>query len=538
MPSHEREQIRNSYNEFQPGQRLNFTLQTLQPDGSVAPTERQITISDIRGGGFFGKVLVPENENLVIKTSLPDPWRHLWRIVNWGFKPFPTQSNELSAQLEHLAAKLIHGVLPVVSTGKFFSPASYGYTHLSTGYAQVVEKMDGRGPRFDLSENEFQRFRQAQKELLRIGLDWGLEQAGQIHPDNPFGMANLWFDEKRKAWIWLDTIPAIPHRGFVLPTFYFRFHKDMRHWFYQKETTFNRIHPGYFLTELVKNRNLFSPEDYQTIRAELELYGRIWEEKERIKKPEEKELEFVLKAFSGVFTETDIYRFLSDPAFRKGKLDTFLRIMKDPQYRTYWLNRNIVLKGVEQAKSKGLITEDEWKAAWQAVEINNNLKELNHKKQVLIGLQTYYLVTSEIINVIEGSIYLSTIFAEDKLSRVGLGIFLGWVLPSILRPAGTLLAEAVSKIDLKTAAGISALPKVGGYFAIPAQIGISASSETALVWHCTVRNIIATLSKIIRPWGGWNTQHEAELWERLGKKLERLGTKVDSTDSSQRTSKS
>lgn len=133
--------LNNLYQEYSPGDQISFPLHTLQSDGNIITSERSITIEDIRGGGFFGKVIIPRDENFVIKTSLPDPWHHLWRIVNWNFREFPAQSEEKSAKLEHLATRLIHNVLPVISNGRFYSPDSYGYTRLAPGYAQVVEKL-------------------------------------------------------------------------------------------------------------------------------------------------------------------------------------------------------------------------------------------------------------------------------------------------------------------------------------------------------------------------------------------------------------
>lgn len=107
---------------------------------------------------------------------------------------------------------------------------------------------------------------------------------------------------------------------------------------------------------------------------------------------------------------------------------------------------------------------------------------------------------------------------ENKEAAVATGLFVGWVLPSIIRPAITMLAQELSGIDLKTAMKISALPKAGSYLAVPADLAanlkhLSGSSEE--IWHYTLRNLVARLSKILKPWGGWGTQHEAELWDRL-----------------------
>jgi hypothetical protein len=108
---------------------------------------------------------------------------------------------------------------------------------------------------------------------------------------------------------------------------------------------------------------------------------------------------------------------------------------------------------------------------------------------------------------------------------VALGVFIGWVLPSILRPLGTQLIGALSHTDLTVAAKISILPKAGTYLPVPAQIGAMAGHESApQIWHYTVRKIIASLSHL-SPSGGWNTELEGKLMNLLGKPLEKLGKK-------------
>lgn len=518
---------RSPYNEYSPGDKVQFSIRTLKPDGSLATKDHRITIGDIRGGGFFGRVLVPEDEDFVIKTSLPDPWHHLWRTINWDFKPFPAQSNEVAAQLEHLSTRLIHQVLPVLSEGKFYSPDSSGYTHLSTGIAQVVEKMRGRGPRFDLPENEFLKFRTAQKELTIIALNLGLEQAGQIHPDNPFSLANLWWNDEKGVWIWLDTIPAIPHKGWIKPLFHFKFHKDMRHWFYQKATTFNRIHTGYFLTEISRNRHLFSEETFQELKAGLELYDSLREDYERQQKGNRADFSPALRAScetaKDLIRERFILKILADPKFRQEKIETLGKIITDPAYRVSYFNRSFTLRGIETAFEEGIISQEERQIAWEMVDGKKDPKALDGKK-TLAGLQLYYIVTGEILNVIEGSAYLQAIFTENKLQAAALGVFVGWVLPSILRPVSTSIIGKVTNKDLRVARGVSALPKVGSYLAVPAQLSVDATSKADGIWHYTVRSIITHLSKMSPSGsGGLGTQLEAELWEKLGKRLEKLG---------------
>lgn len=503
------EAVKNSYNQFSEGDHLSFFLQTLEPDGLEFSPEESV-VEDIKGGGFFGKVIIPEDKPYVIKTSIPDSWHHLWRHVNWGFKPLPAQVSETAAQLEHLSTRLIHKVLPVLSNGEFYSPDSLGYTRFPTGFAQVVEKVNGRGPRYDQDKDEFSEFKEAQRQLLKLGLSLGLEQVGQIHPDNPFGMANLWRDEQNQRWVWMDTIPAIPHNGLIYPLFHFRFHGDLRRWFYQKQATFNRIHTGYFLSEIAKNKHLFSDEEFQAIKSELILYEELWQEHKKAQRDQETELKPAIYALGNTLLSVA-------PKIGEALIKTpvnLVRMFIDPKYR-----RGFVLKGIDEAKKQGLISEEEWKMACDSVELTSK------EGHVLGGLLAYNFATSRILDIIEYSSYGAAFLGEDKLQMAALGFFTGWVLPSIIRPGSAIVAGLATNLDLKTATKFSLIPKAGGMLGPIAQLsGAGEGSEQVL--HYAIRHYIAMLSKLINPAGGWSTELEAKLWKLIGAPLERIGKKT------------
>ncbi|MDP3998045.1 MAG: hypothetical protein Q8P89_00305 [bacterium] len=288
------------YKEYLPGDRVDFTVRTLHSDGSLTTEDKWLIIEGIRGGGFFGQVLIPQDQNFVIKTSLPDPLHHLWRTIRWELKPFPAQNIEVAAQLEHLSTRLINKVVPILTNGKFQSPDSLGYTQLPTGYAQVLEKMYGRGPR---DKNEALKFRQAQKEIIQLALNLGLEQAGQVNPNNPFSLANLWWNDEKGVWIWLDTIPAIPHKAWEEKLLSLDFNKVVRDWFYQKVVTFGRVHTAYFLNEINQHRHSFSDQDFEEIKANLYLYEKLWEDKEETVKNDKHDLRLAIKPLTGLIKQ-------------------------------------------------------------------------------------------------------------------------------------------------------------------------------------------------------------------------------------------
>ena len=63
---------------------------------------------------------------------------------------------------------------------------------------------------------------------------------------------------------------------------------------------------------------------------------------------------------------------------------------------------------------------------------------------------------------------------------------------------------------------VSAIPKLGGYLAVPADMAKRLGNRSEMIWHYTKRGVIASLSKIMRPWGGWNSDLEEKLWQNLG----------------------
>lgn len=494
----EKERSVNPYREFKEGQTLDFNLITILPHCERL-TPKTIVIDKVKSGGFFGKVLIPKNEDYIIKTSLPDPLKHLARTLYWGLRQFPTQHNETSAKLEHIATRLIHKVLPTLTNGRFYAPDSLGYTKLLTGYAQVLEKMEGRPPRFDLPENEIKLFQDSQKELTKLALELGFEHAGQIHPDNPFGLANLWFDQKRGVFVWLDTIPAMQHRG---P---FKFHREIRKEFKEDKPTFNKIHTDRFSETLRRYRYLFSYEEYKDIEDNLELYRRLSTEDKTTKRTPSDAFNasYELMADAGDF-------FLHLPKKTVSAAVSPVRVIFNKDYRD-----NVTISGVKKAQEQGIIGQREMD---EAIDLIKETEKDPVRKLIMITLYGYYFTVGRTSDLIAASIVYNGYQSDDFFMGLIKAFAFDTLYPALMRRVGTMAIGGITRTELSTAANVASVPWIPGsaYSAVPAQIAISSAKKSELIWHYRVREQIANLT-------GYGTQLEATVWNKVGKRLESIG---------------
>ena len=501
-------------------------------------------VEDIRGGGFCGKALL--FPDCVVKTTEPDPWHLLWRRVNrlasHGSVIFPPQVAETAAQLDSLSTRIIHKTVPYLTDGQVVSPNSFGYTQLeSLGFAQVVERMNGRGAKFDASLGESAKFKQIRQRIWDLGITMGIEQAAQVHPENPFGKPNLWTIDGEK-FIWLDTLPAIPHTGFVLPAFHFGFHQDVKQRIGNGDLTFNRIHTDKFRLAIRTNAELIPASALDELDFYTSLYDEVWESsKEELHNEKQVLIKFALtngiidasqadrisnssfeyyafvtkmivdpavRAFIEFAENTPIGKVFSDKQFRRD----IVRFMGDPQFRADKIIKNTALRGMEDAYQLGLVSDEEYKEAWRIFQTKNHGNKL---ATTYLFLQSYYLVTGAIINSISIPVIASSVIAENPIARLSLGLFIDLVVPSVVRAASTAAVGLATHQDLRAAIIASSIPKAGSYIGVPADVAHKFGKQSELIWHYTKRGIIASLSKILRPWGGWNSDLEKSLWDKL-----------------------
>lgn len=502
-------------------------------------------IEDIRGGGFYGRAIILEDRDIIIKTAEPDSWHLLWRKLNWKTRPFPPQTSENAALLDHLSTRIIHIVVPLFTEGEVITPDSYGYIDMGPlGYAQVLERMHGHGARFGTDENA--RVRTHRKNIWNLGISLGLEHAAQIHPKNPFGKQNVWLNENGQI-IWLDTLPAIRHTGFVLPAFHFRFHKEVKEEIGNGKTTFNHLHTERLKAHLhVKSRQLGS-YDHDRLEYYLSSYESVWGEYQQEIREESRTLviadalrrgmitqqqaetlcrssfayrnfifrtmiEPAARAFSEFIQQSPIYRAGFDRQFQRA----ILRFFQDPDFRQQRILENTVLKGTKEAYLHGLITEDEWNDSLNAIATSQMPTEEKRKLMSAYALlQTYYIITGRIIDSISYPTMISAPFAENPGARFALGFFIDMAIPPIIRVAATTAIAAIMKQNLSVATKVSAWPKLGSWLALSADFAHRSGNRSEMIWHYTKRGLIASLSKMLRPWGGWNTDLEERLYDAL-----------------------
>lgn len=519
-----------------------FTATALSP--ILEPITIGGQVEDIRGGGFYGKVLLFENE--VIKTTEPDAWHKLWRHINWGLSPFPPQSNELAAKLDFLSGKIISKIVPVLTKGSVVVPDSLGYTDLGNiGYGQVIERVYGRGARFDTGHRDNEVFARTRENLWRLGVALGLEQVSQIHPGNPFGKPNLWTNDNGQM-IWLDVLPAIKHTGWVWPAFNFSFHKEISEEIGEGQLTFNRIHTDRLRKYLKLNPEEFSSSDTDELDLYFNTYDQISDKyslengrnnrelviedslrrgvisADQARKLTESDIAYTrflagtvvkpgLEAFTDVIEGTILYRAFTDRDFRAD----IKRFFHNADFRQQKFIEHTILNGTRQAYELGLIDEGEWIESWKVLD-NPMINDAETKKlaSTYLGLQAWYLASSSIMNALTISVGASVFFAERPLPRLVLAGFIEFVLPSIVRVGSTALVGEMTGQDLRTAIKVSAIPYLG-HSAVAADLAHRYGNRSEKIWHYTKRGVIASLSKLLRPWGGWNSDLEASLWEKL-----------------------
>lgn len=497
------------HHQLEAGKPVRFAAHQIDlTTGGWFSQEVQDAVVDIRGGGFYGKVLL--FDDYVIKTTQPDPWHELWRQVNWN-EPFPPQTYQAAATAEYLATSIIHRLVPKVVGDDVYTPKPLGYTRLGTlGYAQLIERMHGHIP--DLNLQDTQRIGQVRERIWNAGVQVGIEHAAQVHPDNPFGKPNLWLDDQGKI-IWLDTLPAMRHTGFVKPFFHFPFHRNVRESFGAQDPTFNRLHTRTTREYLTTHPDLFEDRELGQLRFLLDAYDVFHnrylrhksEESDQFRrKVSQEERQRIARAAresaQDFVTSLPIVRLGFDQEARQNAL----RFVTDGDYRRQSFLETTTLRGLKMAYDHDLISQEQW---------DQTLDKFTHGElKKYFALQAYYQGVSRANDVLVVAIAGGALGIPDTGVNLALSQAAGLFVPAAVRYFSTHVVDQMTSLELKEAIKVSKWPIAGGYLAIPKQL----SAQSQEMWHYTKRWLVASLSKVISPAaGGIGSDMEENLWHKL-----------------------
>ena len=192
----------------------------------------------------------------------------------------------------------------------------------------------------------------------------------------------------------------------------------------------------------------------------------------------------------------DVRRFLIDPSFRKEKIV-----------------EHTTLAGLKRAFDLGLVDGPDLQEAKELlVEPLMSGVEKRRLAATYFGMQLWYTAYGWANNLVAWSTIGSTPFSENPGARLALGLFFELALPSIVRGVSTRLVNALTEDDLSTMVKVAVLPKLGGYLAVPADLAKRYGDRSEQIWHYTKRGLVASFSKVLQPWGGWNSDLEERLW--------------------------
>lgn len=460
---------------------------------------------------FHGKFLGLEGRLYGAKTTIPTPLHEALRLLAWGGKEFPSQVQEEALQLDSLATNLIADPLPVISNNQFIAPHSFGYVmDLGGENGLLIEEMRGRGPRFK-PENEFEKFRAAQRRLANIAFHLGLEQVGQIHPDNPFGFDNLWYSDEQDCFVWLDTLAAFKHQP-LFGIFPFAFHKDIHDHFYPgdpRRVTFNTIHLDTYLRRIALYRDQFEPETYERIQENAKMYKKISESEALVETA--RNFMPILTDLKGIAQEMP------------EKLASFGGDVKDLAVAVFSseARRRLVFQGAEKAEELGIITSDDLFRSEADFKFHEQLKHSSMSFRVEVLMAAWYAGSKVAIDSLQWTAGIANTLSENelwfKLLALPVIAVAGQIPSSVSRVLGTLGVGLLTRTDLRAAASVAWIPAAGNVLPFAAQAVVNSESNNSLLWHYSVRDYIARLSRLSHIpssffAGGWGTQYEGELY--------------------------
>lgn len=493
-------------------------------------------VAAFAGGGFYGSVLLLTDT--VIKTTQPDALHAFLREMNWE-TPF-SPGTKLGATLDHISGRIINLMVGRLTQEAVKTPTAVGYTqlHPSLGHGQVLERVRGRGASFFKNSAENSKIAESRQQIWELGKRLGLEQAAQVHANNPFGKPNIWITDSGEV-IWLDYLAAFKHTGKVWPFFHFPFHDEVGEAFAASKPTFNAIHLQRARAVLAGETELFSTQEVVTLSElfdqyhELQMQLREWErqdskqlyiqeavdkglisnrEADEMRKSPMKYRLFRLRHYAELLLQAgkDKLGSLSPVKFATNSDDraNFFKFFTDREHRDNYVLEHSILWGAKQALERGLISQEEF------VEALNFVPKSELK--LYVAMQVAFFINSRLLDVLSVVLapaayaYLNPYFAT--IAILSFNVF----APGAVRSLSALAVGAKTGIDMSKAAGFSFTPILGNYLFMPLQLKKAYGKEADMLAHYTVRGLVAKFSSF-KAGGGWDSDLEEKIWQQLEK---------------------
>lgn len=526
------------------GQSLTFETTRITPEGKHEIDSVSGEVTRWHKGGFYGQVAEVTDErhgSIIVKTAEPYGLIHRWgRLANWEGRLFPSQVNGPAAAVDSLSQKIAHELLP--STLNVYVPDSYGYGFLPNfGYVQVLETLQGQSPKYTQGFSEYQLLMTHRHLIANLGFELGSENlAGQSHPDNIFGLENLWVGIDGKVQL-VDQLPAIRHTGrFLGIRFPFlRFHDEIRSRIGKGKITFNNIDTT-LVRQALSTDSRFSRVDTQSVLGYLEQYDIHRGQLERDLAVTRTEWNIAgLIALGMIDKHPEIarnwFQLLINLATTEGEklgqetLKSFtdsspVRFITEPEFRRLFLTG---LAFAEEGYKKGNISPPEWHEIKSLVWGQSDQLSADQKRRIrnYVTLWGIYIVTSRLwdIAAVFTAISSEIIRPQNHLLAAALGITVAQIIPPISRRLLAYPFFWLTRQNIDVVKTAALVPLGGWLLAVPAQMAVNPelANQIAGVWHLTVRGIIAKFSSLL-PWGGWGTDTEARWLQALAKKQQFL----------------
>ena len=524
---------------------LGLIIRTLTPDGEVVTRNEHITVGKRLEGGFFGQVIFPEDKDYVIKTTEPkDPLRKFLRYANWDFRKFPSQVCEDAVKLDYLSVNLKHDTLPTFSRGLYSTPGCLGYTEIGSNYALLLERVNGRGPRFHTNVPEYGIFKGDQLAASETLYNAGFMEGAQIDPENPLGLANFWWDlsedDVRKGIV-MDNLAAFRMRK-TLGVIGFGFHRKVQSRFKlpnEKDVHYNQVDVSRLRQRMELYKKDFIPEEFDRISQNIDLYESLRAQFDTSYKPE-----LAIGESLGAFTEAsgEIAKKLVVGGGKKIVEKAVSLVHPESQ-------REAVLSGVTKAHAHNLITDEELQGVEESLDKSIDGRVITTPGGKLAMLSLSYFLLSRGVNLAEIAAYSqlgldgaklmsldyyqNMAFVDDyekflQVAAIGLGMRLGSAI--FLRYPLTWGIGKKFQVDLTEAKKVCWIPIVGDNLAPIVQFQEDTKNTGSLVGHYAIREKIAAASKFV-VWdrekneptmGGWGTDTEAKLLEKWGPTIEKI----------------